>query len=103
MHPIAERFVEEIKRHPGFVEAAAQDPQWDRYLDDIDEVLRFVDRAANEVAAAQEVFDFITAAIGDRRVPLRARLSALVALLGKCPGVKEAMQSPRRALAAPHP
>src|ERR1700675_794645 len=85
MHPVAERFIEEIRTASGFVAAAERDPAWHDQLDAIERALRHVYDHADEIPAAQEVFDFICDAIGDRAVPLKARLLALVALMEKCP------------------
>jgi hypothetical protein len=61
------------RRAPAFIDAAALDPKWLDEFDAFENVLRYVDDAANNIPAAQEVFDFITDAIGDRAVPLLAK------------------------------
>jgi hypothetical protein len=53
-------------------------------------MLECIDRDANELPAAQDMFDYICGVIGDRAVPLKARLLELCNMLALHPAIRTA-------------
>jgi len=76
-------FISEILAQPGFIAAAASDPQWSNHLDNIERGLNGIDQRADDEPAMIEIVDEIQTVIAPNDLSLKQRLLRVEKLLAK--------------------